>query len=103
MELHDIKRSMAQREKRIARLSEETRCLIEKQTGLERVFQWLTGLKGIAETSALARMGELLRLPPGLSPRAGVKFVGIDPRTFESGKSVRPQARLVKVGKSVSQ
>jgi hypothetical protein len=48
-------------------------------------------------------MGELLRLPPGLSPRAGVKFVGLDPRTFESGKSVRPQARLVKAGKSASQ
>lgn len=96
--LHDVKRSMAQLEKRIVRLSEEARALIEKQSDLERVFQWLTGIKGIAETSAIALMGELLRLPPCLSPREWVKFAGLDPRAFESGKSVRQQPRLAKAG-----
>jgi transposase len=41
-------------------------------------------------------MGELLRLPPGLSYREWVKLAGLDPRAFESGKSVRQPARLAK-------
>ena len=72
--------------------------MIGKQADLERVFQLLTGIKGIAETSAIALMGELLLLPPGLSHREGVKFAGLDPRAFESVKSVHPQARLAKAG-----
>jgi len=96
--LHDVKLSISQLEKRIDRLSGEARVLIEKQTDLERVFQWLTGIKGIAQTSAIALMGELLLLPPGLSHREWVKFAGLDPRAFESGKSVHQQARLAKAG-----
>ena len=96
--LHDVKLSISQLEKRIDRLSGEARVLIEKQTDLERVFQLLTGIKGIAQTSAIALMGELLLLPPGLSHREWVKFAGLDPRAFESGKSVHQQARLAKAG-----
>ena len=96
--LHDVKLSISQLEKRIAHLSKEARLLIEKQTDLERIFQLLTGIKGIAETSAIALMGELLLLPPGLSHREWVKFAGLDPRAFESGKSVQQQARLAKAG-----
>jgi transposase len=46
----------------------------------------LTGIKGIAETSAIALMGELLLLPPDLSHREWVKFAGLDPKSFDSGK-----------------
>ena len=72
--------------------------MIGKHADLERVFQLLTGIKGVAQTSAIALMGELLLLPPGLSPREWVKFAGLDPRAFESGKSVHQQARLAKAG-----
>jgi transposase len=96
--LQDVKLSISQLEKRIARLSEEARVLIGKHADLERVFQLLTGIKGVAQTSAIALMGELLLLPPGLSPREWVKFAGLDPRAFESGKSVHQQARLAKAG-----
>jgi transposase len=56
------------------------------------------GVKGIGETSAIALMGELLLLSPSLSHREWVKFAGLDPSAFDSGKSVHKQARLSKVG-----
>ena len=43
-------------------------------------------------------MGELLLLSPSLSHREWVKFAGLDPSAFDSGKSVHKQARLSKVG-----
>lgn len=96
--LRDVNLSVSQLEKRIAHLSGEARALIGKHPDLERVFLLLTGIKGVAQTSAIALMGELLLLPPGLSHREWVKFAGLDPRAFDSGKSVHKPARLSKTG-----
>lgn len=96
--LRDVKLAISQLEKRIEHLSEDALTLIEQHADLKRVFQLLIGIKGIAQTSAIALMGELLLLPPGLSHREWVKFAGLDPRAFDSGKSVHKQARLSKAG-----
>jgi transposase len=96
--LRDVDLSISQLEKRIERLAKEARVLIKKHPELERVFKLLISIKGIAETSAIALMGELLLLPQGLSHREWVKFAGLDPRAFDSGKSVHKQARLAKAG-----
>jgi transposase len=96
--LRDAKLSISQLEKRIARLSKEALVLIAKHDELERVFLLITGVKGIAEASAIALMGELLLLPQGLTNREWVKFAGLDPRAYDSGKSVHKQARLSKAG-----
>ena len=96
--LRDVKLAISQLEKRIDRLTQEALVLIRKHPELERVFKLLVSVKGIGETSAIALMGELLLLPPGLSHRAWVKFAGLDPRAFDSGKSVHKQARLAKAG-----
>lgn len=96
--LRDVKLAISQLERRIERLGQEARVLIGKHADLERVFQLLTSVKGIAQTSAIALMGELLLLPQGLSHREWVKFAGLDPRAFDSGKSVHKQARLSKAG-----
>jgi len=96
--LRDVKLAISQLEKRINCLSKEVLVLIGKHPELERAFLLLTGIKGIAQTSAIALMGELLLLPPGLSHREWVKFAGLDPRAFDSGKSVHKQARLSKAG-----
>jgi transposase len=58
----------------------------------------LIGIKGIGETSAIALMGELLLLPPSLSHRERIKFAGLDPRSFDSGKSVHKKTRISKAG-----
>jgi transposase len=96
--LRDVKLGISQLEKRIDRLAKETRVFIGKHSELERVFQLLTGIKGIAATSAIALMGELLLLPSGLSNREWVKFAGLDPCAFVSGKSVHKKERLSKAG-----
>jgi len=96
--LRDVNLSISQLEKRISRLGREARVLVREHPELERVFLLLVSVKGIAETSAIALMGELLLLPPGLSHREWVKFAGLDPRVFDSGKSVHKPARLAKAG-----
>jgi transposase len=96
--LRDVKLSISQLERRIARLSKEARTLIEKHDELERIFQLLIGIKGIAQTSAIALMGELLLLPEGLTDREWVKFAGLDPRSYDSGKSVHKKTRISKAG-----
>ncbi|MDO9270659.1 MAG: transposase [Methylobacter sp.] len=42
-------------------------------------------------------MGELLLLPD-ISHREWVKFAGIDPKAFDSGKSVHKKTRISKAG-----
>lgn len=96
--LKDAQLAISQLEKRIGRLSAEARVLIDQAPELTRVFTLLTGIKGIADTSAIALMGELLLLPPGLSHREWVKFAGLDPKAFDSGKSVHKKARVSKAG-----
>jgi transposase len=96
--LRDVKLAISQLEKRIVCLSKEALAIIKKHPDHKRVLQLLVSIKGVAETSAIALMGELLLLPPGLSHREWVKFAGLDPRAFESGKTVYKQARLSKSG-----
>ncbi|MDP1766908.1 MAG: transposase, partial [Methylotenera sp.] len=96
--LRDARLAIAQLEKRIDRLTAEALSLIGTHPELKRILTLLVGIKGIAETSAIALMGELLLLPPGLSHREWVKFAGLDPKAFDSGKSVHKKTRLSKAG-----
>jgi transposase len=96
--LKDVKLAIAQLQKRIDRLTAEALILIGKHPNLERILTLLTGIKGIGNTSAIALMGELLLLPPGLSHREWVKFAGLDPRAFDSGKSIHKKTRISKAG-----
>lgn len=96
--LDDAKLAIAQLEKRIACLSSKAQAFIGKHEDLKRVFTLLLGIKGIAETSAIALMGELLLLPKGLTHKQWVRYAGLDPRAFDSGKSVHKAPRLSKAG-----
>jgi transposase len=96
--LNDAKRAITQLEKRIDRLAAEALVFINKYPELEHILQLLVGIKGIANTSAIALMGEVLLLPPDLTHRQWVKFAGLDPQAFESGKSVHKKSRLSKAG-----
>jgi transposase len=96
--LRDAKLAIAQLEKRIGLLTADAVSWIEKHPELKRVMALLVGIKGIAQTSAIALMGELLLLPPDLSHREWVKFAGLDPKAFDSGKSVHKKARISKAG-----
>ena len=98
--LLDVKLAISQLEKRIDGLAAEALALIGKHPELARVLQLLIGIKGIANASAIALMGEWLLLPPDLSHREWVKFAGLDPKAFDSGKSVHKKTRISKAGNS---
>jgi transposase len=96
--LKDAKLAITQLEKRIDHLTAGALALIGKHPELEQILSLLIGIKGVGETSAIALMGELLLLPPDLSHREWVKFAGLDPRAFDSGKSVHKKTRISKAG-----
>ncbi|MEQ1546548.1 transposase [Methyloglobulus sp.] len=96
--LRDAKLAITQLEKRIGSLTAEAAAWIEEHSELKRVMELLVGIKGIAQTSTIALMGELLLLPPDLSHREWVKFVGLGPKAFDSGKSVHKKTRISKAG-----
>ncbi|MEQ1531340.1 MAG: IS110 family transposase [Methylococcales bacterium] len=96
--MRDAKLAITQLEKRIDCLTAETIVWIDKHPELKRILVLLTSVKGIAQTSAIALMGELLLLPPELSHREWVKFAGLDPKSFDSGKSVHKKSRISKAG-----
>ncbi|MDD5319395.1 MAG: IS110 family transposase [Methylococcales bacterium] len=96
--LKDARLAFTQLEKRIDRLTAEALVLIGKHPELKRILALLIGIKGVGETSAIALMGELLLLPPDLTHREWVKFAGLDPRAFDSGKSVHKKTRISKAG-----
>jgi transposase len=96
--LRDVTLSIAQLEKRIAHLTEEATTFIQAYPKLARPFALLLTVKGIGETSAIALLGELLLLPPGLTHKQWVKAAGLDPRHFTSGTSVAKRSRLSKAG-----
>jgi transposase len=96
--MRDIQLAITQLEKRIDQLTAEALVLISEYPELARILELLTSVKGIANTSAIALMGELLILPAELSHREWVKFAGLDPRAFDSGKSVHKKTRISKAG-----
>jgi transposase len=72
--------------------------VILQHTELEEAFALITGIKGIAEASAIQILGELMVLPKDLTAKQWVAYAGLDPRHFESGSSVSKKPRISKAG-----
>lgn len=82
----------------IRRLATQARELIAKHPGLERRFQHLVSVKGIADASATQLLAELAVLPEDMEVREWVAHAGLDPRHFESGSSVHKPSRISRKG-----
>ncbi|MFI3219546.1 MAG: hypothetical protein QX189_10560, partial [Methylococcales bacterium] len=61
--------------------------MIAKHPELARILHLLISIKGIAETSAIALMGELLLLPPDLSHRQWVTTQGLIRKPLSRAKA----------------
>jgi transposase len=72
--------------------------LIQQDTELAEAFGLITGIKGIAQASAVQMLGELMILPKDMSAKQWVAYAGLDPRHFESGSSVAKKSRISKAG-----
>lgn len=94
----DLKRSLAQSTKRMARLHREAVALIREDAELTRKFEQLTGIPGIAETSAIQLLGELAGLDPKMTVRQWVALSGLDPAHQVSGTSVRRPSQISRRG-----
>jgi len=94
----DIEVNIRHLERRIQRLASQAMALIERHDALLRNFTLLTTIKGVAESSAIRILGEVMFLPEDMSGKQWVAHTGLDPRAFESGTSVRKKARISKTG-----
>lgn len=94
----DVVLAIAQLEERLDALSQEARVFIDARPALSQPLHWLMTIKGVAQASAIALLGELLLLPEGLTHKQWVKFAGLDPRHFKSGTSIEKRARISKAG-----
>lgn len=96
--IRELERSLAQQQRSIQRLTREALQLITSDPPLQHRFQLLLSFPGIAQTSALQLLGELVLLSPDFTVRQWVAYAGLDPRQHSSGKSVEKKIRISKVG-----
>jgi transposase len=96
--LQDLKRSLALLQRRIVKMRRETMALVRGDAQVEQRFQLLTGIPGIAATSAVQILGELLLLAPEMNVRQWVAHGGLDPVQQDSGTSVHKRSRISRAG-----
>lgn len=94
----DLALSIKQLEDRIASLTRDSIAFVKADPAISQPFALLLTVKGIAQASAIALLGEILLIPNGLTPRQWVKFAGLDPQQFRSGTSVEKKTRISKAG-----
>ena len=94
----DLEQAIASLDSRIKRLSKEALALVRANEQVSKQFDALDSITGVAETSALPILGELLVLPTDMNSRACVCHAGLDVRAHQSGTSVNKQPRLSKHG-----
>jgi transposase len=82
----------------IDRLATEARRLIDDDAWLSKAFTHMVSVRGIAQASAVAILGELAALPRDMSARQWVAHAGIDPRHHQSGISVHKPSRISRTG-----
>ena len=94
----DIEVNIRHLESRIERLREQARELIAEHPDLERAFQHLTSVKGIATAAGIQLLAELAILPSDMDVRQWVAHAGMDPRQIQSGTSIHRPARISRRG-----
>lgn len=96
--LKTLRNEIAFLERLQQRLRIEALKVIAGDAKLQRAFNLLVSVRGIAETSAVQLLGELCVLAPGLSAKAWVKLAGLDPTRKQSGTSVLTKTHISKRG-----
>ncbi|MEZ4332417.1 MAG: IS110 family transposase [Myxococcota bacterium] len=95
---NDIEVNIRHLESRIERLREQARELIAEHAELERAFQHITSVKGIATAAGIQLLAELAMLPDDMDVRQWVAHAGMDPRQIQSGTSINRPARISRRG-----
>jgi transposase len=94
----DLKRSLASLHRRILKMRRAAMELIRSDAEMNERFRLLTATPGIAATSAMQILGELVLLSPDLTVRQWVAHSGLDPVHLDSGSSVHRRSRISRAG-----
>lgn len=94
----DIARNLRWQQRSLQQLRQEARKCIAAEAELQRKFQLLVSVPGIAQSSALQILGELAVLPADRDIRQWVAYAGLDPSEYRSGESVHRPSRLTGAG-----
>jgi transposase len=98
---NDIELNVRHLQRRLAELERQALVLITGDDTLKQAYHHLISVRGIAATSAIQLLGELLVLPPDMSVRQWVAYSGLDVRHTTSGTSVHKLPRISKRGNAV--
>ncbi len=96
--LKDIQDTIDEFNTRIERLSAEAVRLARTDADIAADIDNLSSIKGVGEATAAIVVAELAVLPVDMTSDQVVAFVGLDPRTRESGTSVRSRGAITKRG-----
>ncbi|MDP6113570.1 MAG: IS110 family transposase [Planctomycetota bacterium] len=96
--INDLDVHIRHLKRRVQQLEGEGLKLIQALPDLERQFQRLISVKGIATTSALRILAEIAVLPKDMQPEQWVAHAGLDPRPFESGETIKRHRYITKAG-----
>lgn len=98
----ELQRNLAAQQRSLQRLTQAALQLIAAHPDLQQRFNLLVQkphkAPGIAQTSALQILGELVLLGPDFNVHQWVAYAGLDPREYQSGQSVHKKVRISKVG-----
>ena len=93
----DIQVHIGHLKRRIQYLQAQALELVTQDEELQRAYQHLCSVAGIAQTSALRILAELALLPEEMKPPQWVAHAGLDPKPRQSG-TAHPARRISKTG-----
>jgi len=96
--VNDVAVNVRHLQRRIDELERHALTRITSDPQLKPVYQRLLSVCGIADTTAIQLLGELLVLPADMSARQWVAHSGLDVRHVNSGTSVHKAPRISKQG-----
>lgn len=96
--VNDIHVHLRHLQRRVDELERQALALIHSDPEIERAYGHLISVRGIADTSAIQLLGELLVLPADMTVRQWVAHSGLDVRHVTSGTSVHKIQRISKHG-----
>jgi transposase len=94
----DIEMHLLQMKRHVQKLEAQAFAVVGADPELMRCYERLISARGIARTSALHILGELVILAADMTARQWVAHVGLDPRAFDSGTSIHKPARISRRG-----
>lgn len=96
--LDSVRQTIKYLDEQIKQLQQQILAMLETDEQAKEALELIVTVTGIAQTSAINILGELLILPADMTARQWVAHAGLDPRQFTSGSSVNKKPRLSKVG-----